>query len=236
MTPEQHVEFFRTEAYAFARVLATGDLGAPVPNCPDWTLTDLAAHLGGIHRWARGAILTGPGPEEHPIPAGHDAIVDWFAAGADALHRTLATIGPAAPCWTFADARTADFWMRRQAHETSVHRWDAESSQGAPGPIDPHLAVDGVHEIVDMFFPRQVRLGRIGPLRRSLRLVPDEGAPRVLAADGTAPPADAEAEVAGPAEALVLLLWGRTGLDDPRLRRSGSPAAAQEVLAVALTP
>ncbi|HUR75456.1 MAG TPA: maleylpyruvate isomerase family mycothiol-dependent enzyme [Sporichthya sp.] len=236
MTPEEHVQFFRSEAEAFGRVLRSGDLDAPVPNCPGWTLTDLTAHLGGIHRWARGAILAGPGSDEHPIPAGRDAVAEWFAEGAAALHETLATVDPAAPCWAFADPKTAGFWMRRQAHETSVHRWDAESSQGTPGPIDADLAADGVHEVVDMFFPRQVRLQRIGPLQRSLRLVPDEGAPRTLAKDGTGADGGAEAEIAGPAEALVLLLWGRTVVDDPRLRLSGSRAAAEEVLAAALTP
>lgn len=237
MTPEQHVQFFRTEADAFTRVLATGDLEARVPACPDWTLTDLTAHLGGIHRWARAAVLTGPGPlDETTIPIGRDAIVGWFAQGAAALHETLAATDPAAPCWTFSLDTTASFWLRRQALETTVHRWDAESSQGTPAPIDAGLAVDGLHEAVDMFFPRQVRLQRIPPLQRSLRLVPDEGAPRVLAGDGTAAPAEADAEIAGPGEALALLVWGRTVLDDPRLRLSGARAAAEEVLAVALTP
>lgn len=244
MTPDQHVAFFRAEAEAFGRVLAVGDLDAPVPNCPDWTLTDLAAHLGGIHRWARGAIPTGPGPEDHPIPTGRAAILDWFTEGAAALHTTLATMAPGAPCWTFADATTADFWMRRQALETAVHRWDAEGSQGTPGPIDTALALDGVHEVVDMFFPRQVRLRRIAPLGRTLRLAPDEGAPRTLAGDGaigpeataTADAAAPDAEIAGPAEALLLLVWGRTVVDDPRLRLTGSRVAADEVLATAITP
>ena len=236
MTPEEHVRFFRAEADAFGRVLATGDLEAPVPNCPGWTLTDLTAHLGGVHRWANGAMLTGPGSDEYPIPAGRDAITEWFADGAATLHETLATMDPDAPCWTFAEPRTASFWIRRQAHETSMHRWDAESSQGLPGPIDPALALDGVHEVVDMFFPRQVRLKRIPPLARSLRLAPDEGAARTLAADGLTAPAETDAELAGPAEALVLLLWGRTVVDDPRLRLSGSRAAAEEIFAAAITP
>ena len=236
MTPEQHVQFFQAEADAFARVLPTGDLDAAVPNCPGWTLTDLTAHLGGVHRWARGAILTGPGSDEYPIPTGRDAIVDWFTEGATALYETLATIDPAMPCWAFADPKTAEFWMRRQAHETSVHRWDAESSQGTPGPIEAALAADGLHEVVDMFFPRQVRLGRVPPLQRSLLLSPDDGAPCTLAGDGTGHSGDVEAELAGPAEALLLLIWGRTVVDDPRLRLTGSRAAAEEVLATAMTP
>lgn len=237
MTPEQHVLFFRAEAEAFGRVLATGDLDAPVPACPGWSLTDLTAHLGGVHRWARGAILSGPAHlGKASIPDGREAIGSWFAEGAAALHQTLARAEATTPCWTFDEATTVAFWMRRQAHETAVHRWDAECSQGTPGPIHAALAGDGVHEVVDMFFPRQVRLGRMPPLGRSLRLVPAEGAPCTLAGDGTGAPGEADAELAGPAEALLLLLWGRTGVDDPRLRLSGSRAAAEEILAGPITP
>ncbi|HVE27942.1 MAG TPA: maleylpyruvate isomerase family mycothiol-dependent enzyme [Sporichthya sp.] len=236
LTPQQQIEWFRTEAEAFGRVLESGDLDTPVPACPGWTLTDLTAHLGGIHRWARGAILTGPGSDTYPIPAGRAAIVDWFAEGAGALHETLSASDPAAPCWAFAEPRVVGFWMRRQAHETCVHRWDAESSQGTPGPIDAMLALDGIHEVVDMFFPRQVRLGRIPPLARSLSLIPDEGEGRGLAGDGTPAGREWDATLAGPAEALVLLLWGRAVVDDPRLRLAGSRAAAEEVLGAGITP
>jgi hypothetical protein len=45
----------------------------------------------------------------------------------------------------------------------------------------------------------------------------------VLHGDGTGgAPGSADAEVSGPAEALVLLLWGRLGLDDRRLTVTGS--------------
>ncbi len=27
-------------------------MGAEVPTCPDWTLLDLLAHTGMVHRWA----------------------------------------------------------------------------------------------------------------------------------------------------------------------------------------
>ena len=83
-----------------------------------------------------------------------------------------------------------------------------------------------------MFFPRQVRLGRTAPLPESLALAPAEGGRWLLPGDddptsGTAP----AATVSGPAEAVLLLLWHRIALDDPRLRVSGSRAAADAVLA-----
>ena len=48
--------------------------------------------------------------------------------------------------------------------------------------------------------------------------------------------AEPAATVSGPAEAVLLLLWHRIVLDDPRLTVSGSRAAADAVLAAALTP
>ena len=114
---------------------------------------------------------------------------------------------------------------------------DAQAAAGAPGPIDPALALDGVDEVVTVFFPRQVRLGRIPALARSLALVAQGDERRwVLAGDGTEGLSLADAEVRGPAEALYLLLWGRVGLGDPRLALSGDEEAAVGVLGAGLVP
>jgi hypothetical protein len=59
----------------------------------------------------------------------------------------------------------------------------------------------------------------------------------VLAGDGTRGTDEpADAEVSGPADVLVLLLWGRLGLDDPRLHLTGDRAAAASVLASGIVP
>ena len=47
-------------------------------------------------------------------------------------------------------AKLGRVWPRRQAHETSVHRWDAEHCGGATTAIDPELASDGVDEYFDL--------------------------------------------------------------------------------------
>jgi len=113
---------------------------------------------------------------------------------------------------------------------------------GTTWPLDADLARDGIDEVARLFFPRQVRLGRIAPLTRSLLVQPDGAATgHLLAGDGLDPRAaaargPAEATVSGPAEALYLLLWGRTGLDDARLRLDGDPGAARAVLGTAIVP
>jgi uncharacterized protein (TIGR03083 family) len=229
LTPDAYLAHLGRACDAFAARLVTGDLHAAVPDCPGWTLTDLAHHLGGVHRWAWTAVVEGrPGPETADAPTDRAALVGWFRDGAAALLDTLGATGPTTPCWTFGPRpHVAAFWFRRQAHETVLHARDA----GAAGPLDPALAVDGVDEVVTMFFPRQRRLGRTAPLPAALGLTSTEGGRWVLGRDG-----DPDATVSGPAEALLLLLWHRIGLDDPRLAVSGSRAAADAVLAAALTP
>lgn len=246
MQPGEHLRWFAAERAAFGRVLEDGDLDAPVPGCPGWRLRELAAHLGGVHRWARLAVLAAPGPgedptpragaalAERPVPSERAALVDWFEDGGAELERTLRETDPTMPCWTMAPPEVAGFWMRRQAHETAVHRWDAQRSAGTPTPIDPALAADGVAEVVDMVFPRQVRLGRQRPLGLGLRVQIDGGAAYTLAGDGTAP-GPVGATVTGPPEALLLLLWKRTTLDDPRISLTGSRDAAVEVLGARIT-
>jgi len=233
-------------------VLESGDLSAAVPACPGWNLTDLAGHIGQLHRWVSVAITQGhPNAPTSRVPAGRAALLDWWDGGAGALVDLLGGTDPDEPCWTFGPhPRTARFWPRRQLHEHAVHAVDALESQGSPVPdsIDPALAADGIDEVAAMFFPRQVRLGRIPALTRSLAVRPTDvaGAGRwVLAGDGLdasgaasegAGPVPAEATVSGPASALYLLLWRRTGLDDPRLSIAGDESAARSVLGAAIVP
>jgi hypothetical protein len=80
-----------------------------------------------------------------------------------------------------------------------------------------------------MFYPRQVRLGRIEPLAAGFEVRPDEGPSTVVGADPVV-------SLSGPAEALLLLIWRRIGLDDPRISVDGSRDLAQRLLQVELTP
>lgn len=180
-------------------------------------------------------------PVERPLAgpaAGPAALAAWYTDSARVLVDTLRVTAPEADCWTFGPRpRTAAFWFRRQAHEVAVHRWDLGAAIGQDLGYPDELATDGVDEVVALMFPRQVRLGRMPPLAASLGLQVDGGPRWVLQGDGLGESPDVtDADVSGPADALVLLLWGRLGLDDPRRTVTRSREAAESVIGAGIVP
>jgi len=241
--PRDYLPPLEKLADAMAETLACADLDADVPACPGWTARDLAVHISHAHLWARGAIVDGhPDTPEPEPPLTPEGACVFYRAAADALLETLRETDPDAECWAFGPSpKVAGFWFRRQTQEVSVHLVDALAAQGLEAALDQELALDGIDEVVTIFFPRQVRLNRTPALEHSLALVA-EGRPFrwVLAGDGTgeasAPDADADATLTGPASTLLLLLWGRATLEDPTLTLDGDEDAARAVLGAAITP
>jgi hypothetical protein len=42
---------------------------APIVHCPGWSVAELVAHHGEVHRWATGIVLHGePAGEDFPAP------------------------------------------------------------------------------------------------------------------------------------------------------------------------
>jgi uncharacterized protein (TIGR03083 family) len=217
----------RSDVDRVLAVLDTATLTESVDACPGWTVRELVEHLGSVHRWATEVLRTGkplPDEDQHGI----EDLRGWFAAGADALLETLAAVAPAEPCWSFTSDKTKGFWVRRQALETVVHRWDAERALGEPERIDPELAADGVTEVLDLMTPRQIKLGRIPPLSNAVALSATDTDGSWQLGDG--PPT---ATVSASAEVLLLLLWHRVDPGDPRVHVEGDAA---DVLRLALAP
>jgi len=153
---DQHLlDAVRADGTAFASCLDRGPLDRRVPGCPEWSLADLAAHLGFIHRNVA-RVAAQPADEKMqwltvPDPTGD--LGTWMREGLDQVLETLERDADEMVA-TFVGPQPRRWWRRRQAHETSVHRWDAESAIGDPTPIDPELAVDGVDELFETFLPR----------------------------------------------------------------------------------
>jgi uncharacterized protein (TIGR03083 family) len=135
---------------------------APVP-ATQWTVRDLVTHTGGVHRWAADVVATcspttetaagdavGSGPPD-------DELLDWFRDGHAALVTTLRAAPADLRCATFLPADSAlHFWARRQAHETAIHRVDAEGAAGGGASEFPvAFAQDGIAEILNGFARRR---------------------------------------------------------------------------------
>jgi uncharacterized protein (TIGR03083 family) len=152
-----------------------------------------------------------------------------------ALVTALSEADPALECWTFLPAPSPlTMWARRQAHETAVHRVDAQLANGRGVVAFPaSFAADGIDELLSCFITR--RRWRLKPAaRRRLRFrcSDAEGDWLVqISADGvnTTPGGNgAECDVVGLASDLYLTLWSRRSSDE--LTISGDRGALQEFL------
>jgi len=159
MTHDEYLAAIRSEVDAMAEVARTAPLDTNVPSCPKWTIADLVEHTSRAHRWATANLAQAPadGPimDQQQRPE-DEAVADWLEAGSGAFLDKLSSVEPSQPCWTWTDDHTAGFWARRMAHETAVHLWDAQNAAGAPQPVPPAMAVDGIDEIFELipFFNR----------------------------------------------------------------------------------
>jgi uncharacterized protein (TIGR03083 family) len=113
---------------------------------------------------------------------------------------------------------TVGFWQRRQAHETAIHRWDAQLASGSPDPIDAELAIDGIDEVLTMIPMRPMGEPPTGEGETIQLRCTDRDAEwlvYLLPETITFEPGHAKADVAARASAsdLLLLLWGRVPLD-----------------------
>lgn len=197
-------------------------------------MRDLVVHLGGVHQWATHAVLEG-NPNLRPEPpadGGRSGLTAWYRRHASHLAEVLTSTATDAPAWTLDDRdHTAQFWMRRQVHETVMHGWDAENALGEPRPMDPSLAWDGVLEVRDVIYPRQVRLGRVQPLSRAVCVIGTDVSGYAVFGDGDGDGDGESIVLRDKAETLLRLLWHRA---DAHVHVSDRQARG--LLSGALTP
>jgi uncharacterized protein (TIGR03083 family) len=225
-----HMHHLRRELDAFQACLG-GDLSVPVEHCGDWTLHDLADHLGRGNLWAAAAVTDKRGDYQAP-PAPREAaeLVTWFADTCTVLLTALDT-DPAAAAWTFYPPHTVGFWQRRRHLETLVHRWDAEHARGIASLLHPQLCGDGIDEVIEVMVPRQVVRGRAEPPAHAVRFTAADTAASWVLGPGTP-----VATLTAPAADLLLMLWGRLPQVHPTITWDGDHRTAQQVLAGPLVP
>jgi len=154
MVTSDFVAALERDGAAFIEACEAAGLGAPVPACPDWTVSDLLWHLAEVHHFWRTIVAeqrdTWEGYEQPPRPSDAE-LPAFFRSGLAATVATLGAAHPQQPNWTWSEQRDAAFVVRRMAHETAVHRWDAEQAAGQPVPIEARLASDGIDEFLEHF-------------------------------------------------------------------------------------
>jgi uncharacterized protein (TIGR03083 family) len=219
MDVAEHLTQLSTDGPLLAAGAARADWDAPVPGT-EWTVRELVKHVSGVHRWA--TLIVSTGSPDFDNAAGDavgsgpsdDELIDWFLDG----HATLVEALQAAPadveCATFLPAPSPlAFWSRRQAHETAVHRGDAERAGGAITAYPADFAQDGMAELLLGFAARR---RKAADTQGTLALVVADGPSWLVTFEGEriqAAPGDgsepAEATVAGTSSDLYAWLWNR---------------------------
>jgi uncharacterized protein (TIGR03083 family) len=211
-----YISALRSNGNAAAQAARDLPMETTVPSCPEWTLRDLAHHLGSHHRWVAGNLDQPPDGKSfkrREEPPADEAIPDWLEAGAEMLATKLAATDPAKPCWTWVPFDdSVGFWARRTTHETAMHRWDAQNAGSAVDAIDAELAADGVDEYLGILGAfRGRRFPEAGSIHLHSTDTPGEWLVR-LDAEGlqlTREHAKGDVAVRGPASDVLLVLMGR---------------------------
>ncbi|WP_033222617.1 maleylpyruvate isomerase family mycothiol-dependent enzyme [Kitasatospora phosalacinea] len=214
-----------------AAIASAPDLDVQVPSCPDWTLRELAQHLGDGRRRQAAVVAAGPGaeppartdPKGAPTaPREREALDAWLAESTGLMLDAMREAGPDRGCWTWwgrsQAPETSGAVARHQVQEIAVHTYDVQLALGAARPLPTDVAVEGVDEFLTTvsattvpwpFEPAAIDLHATEG--RSWRLTLDAGGVRCdgLAAD--AEPGDLV--VRGTAGDLVLYLYARLPLD-----------------------
>ncbi|MCT4353855.1 maleylpyruvate isomerase family mycothiol-dependent enzyme [Streptomyces sp. Je 1-79] len=161
MTIDEHIAALATAGRALAETAAEAGSDAEVATCPGWRVRDLLRHTTMVHRWATGFVAeryTSYHPDDGEPDLDGEALLAHFREGHVRLVDALRAAPESLECWTLMAAPSPlAFWARRQAHETAVHRADAESAlpDRHPGPVDPALAADGIDELLRAFHARE---------------------------------------------------------------------------------
>jgi len=159
MDLETYVGHLGREGRHLAAAAERGDGSESVPACPGWSLHDLVAHVGVVHQWALEALGGRGRPPSTSkdellgrVPRSSPTLSSWYLEQNEALVQALRRVDPEAEIWTLWPDTTvgATVGARRQAHETAVHRCDAQQATGTATAFDATLASDGIDELLTM--------------------------------------------------------------------------------------
>lgn len=215
------------EVEALVAAVRAGPLFAPVPTCPDFTVDDLAQHVGAFCGFWTHILCEGTGREKTPFEEfGPEGRAEWLAELGNDLVVELRETPPETRVWTWHEPdQSAAFVARRCSHELAIHRVDAQLARGPADPVEAALAADGIEEVF-LLLGRVERVATRGGTQldepRTLHLHGVDVEPAewllTLRPDGTTDVArdHAKADLAlrGPVSDLEMLLYQRPTVGD----------------------
>jgi uncharacterized protein (TIGR03083 family) len=253
LSPDRYVAEIEASTAGLAEILAEHDESLPIPTCPEWTLRQLVTHVGRAHRWAAEITRTRSDSfipfrqvPDGKLPDDRAEQRAWLQAGA-ALIVEAVREADSDLVWTFTGLVPAGFWIRRMAHETLVHRADAELAAGnQPEPvIDAEVAADAIDEWLTLLTG-----GILGDAGHRTKALPASAALHIhVTDDGLGGRGEwmirqdtgnlivepghgkGDAALTGPAASLLLVLMRRRPVSDPAVTVYGASALVDGWLA-----
>jgi uncharacterized protein (TIGR03083 family) len=252
-SPDRYFAEIEASTAGLAEILADHDQSLPIPTCPEWTLRQLVTHVGRAHRWAAeitrtrsDAFIPFREVPDGKLPDDREEQQVWLRAGAERIVDAVRDAGSDL-VWSFIGPTPAGYWIRRMAHETLVHRADAQLAAGAePEPvIEAEVAADAIDEWL-MLLTR----GILGNADEPTKALPAGAGLHIHATDDglggggewmirhdarglTVEPGHdkGDAALTGPAASLLLVLMRRRPVPDPAVTVYGDNAVVDGWLA-----
>ena len=167
----QHL--FRVESARLTQV-DERDLRVEIPHLEGWTVQSVVGHTGWVMRFVDMCLKASPDEPPRrssvPEPPPGVEVIEWATEAAQALEKTLAEVDLSSVHPTWTGPQPAVWWLRRIAHEVSMHRWDAESATTTPTPIDARQAIDGIDEVLDIFAPNRMQFEALAGAGETMHL------------------------------------------------------------------
>lgn len=230
MTSVPQFELLTRECERMAS-LTLDDLALPVLSMPGWTVEKLVRHVGFVHRVAVAALETPASEGMAKVvgavvkPERGPQVLDDYRESAARMLAAYRAVDPTQDVATWAGIDSADYWIRRQLHEVTVHRFDAQDAIyecGGPEPesADPVGAADAIVEWAEQFVTRFPVEKVPAVAGRTVHLHTDDGTAAELFLDFTGDEVavsrlhrKGDVALRGSAQNLMLTLWRRRPLD-----------------------
>ena len=185
---------------------AEKDLDATVPTCPEWNNLELLNHMKMVWWFAASQINAG-NETERTAPSGE--MKNSPLEQLETLLKACQVNDFSSPCWSWTTNKTVGFWVRRMAHENTVHNWDSEGTLDSRSSISTLLALDGIEEKLfmhpaDADFPDASIHLHCTDCEGEWMLASSGGELEIKREHGKG-----DAAVKGRAEDILLYLWGR---------------------------